>query len=91
MEQSVQGLKQTFLCNIWDWAWLFLCSSPLVVDLWIGRARREGDVQDVHFLLLLPFCVFSTFIIYSICTSECCFGTFVFNIFLILLIIEKKF
>ena len=38
-EQSIQGLKQAFLCNLWDWARLFLTFGPSsVVDFvdWEG-------------------------------------------------------
>ena len=38
-EQSVQGLKYTFLCNLWDWPRLFLSYGPSsIVDLvdWVG-------------------------------------------------------
>ena len=75
-EQSVQGLKYTFLCNLWDWPRLFLSYGPSsIVDLvdWVG-----SFLGGCSFLLVPPplVCTFKRVIIYFLCTLEHCFGAF---------------
>ena len=55
-EQSGQGLKYAFLCNLWDWSRLFLIFGPSSV---VDFVNWVGSFWGGHSFLLVPFLSFA--------------------------------